>query len=90
MTLRLSIWHPPTRVFANGGLRLSPVFVNSVRNCKGDIVLDFGTNRTQVLDPRVAFVMTNMLEGVINFGTAYGVRSRGFTAPGGRQNRHFA
>ena len=42
---------------------------------------NFGTNRTQVLDPRVAFVMTNMLEGVINFGTAYGVRSRGFTAP---------
>ena len=25
--------------------------------------------------------MTNMFEGVINFGTAYAVRSRGFTAP---------
>ena len=25
--------------------------------------------------------MTNMLEGVVNFGTAYGVRQRGFTAP---------
>jgi penicillin-binding protein 1B len=29
----------------------------------------------------VAFVMTNMLEGVLNFGTAFGVRQRGFTAP---------
>ena len=67
--------------FANGGMRLSPVFVNSVRNSKGDIVLNFGTTKTQVLDPRVAFVMTNMLEGVMNFGTAYGVRTRGFTAP---------
>jgi penicillin-binding protein 1B len=67
--------------FANGGVRLSPVFVNSVRNSKGDIVVNFGTEKTQVLDPRVAFVMTNMLEGVMNFGTAYAVRTRGFTAP---------
>jgi penicillin-binding protein 1B len=67
--------------FANGGTRLSPVFVNSVRNSKGDIILNSGTSTTQVLDPRVAFVMTNMLEGVMNFGTAAGVRSLGFTAP---------
>ncbi len=67
--------------FANGGMRLSPVFVNSVRSAKGDIVVNFGTEKNQVLDPRVAFVMTNMLEGVMNFGTAAGVRSRGFTAP---------
>ncbi|MGA2356308.1 MAG: penicillin-binding transpeptidase domain-containing protein, partial [Terriglobales bacterium] len=67
--------------FANGGVRLSPVFVNSVRNNAGDVITNFGTTKAQVLDPRVAFVMTNMLEGVMNFGTAYGVRSRGFTAP---------
>jgi penicillin-binding protein 1B len=67
--------------FANGGVRLSPVFVNSVRNSKGDIIVNFGTEKTQVLDPRIAFVMTNMLEGVMNFGTAYAVRTRGFTAP---------
>jgi penicillin-binding protein 1B len=67
--------------FANGGLRLSPIFVQSVRNAKGDVVVNFGSEKTQVLDPRTAFVMTNMLEGVLNFGTAYGVRQRGFTAP---------
>jgi penicillin-binding protein 1B len=67
--------------FANGGLRLSPVFVSSVRNVKGDVVMNIGTEKTQVLDPRIAFVMTNMLEGVMNFGTAAGVRSRGFSAP---------
>jgi penicillin-binding protein 1B len=67
--------------FANGGLRLSPVFVNSVRNSKGDVIVNIETEKKQVLDPRVAFVMTTMLEGVVNFGTAYGVRTRGFTAP---------
>jgi penicillin-binding protein 1B len=68
--------------FANGGTKLSPVFVNSVRNSKGDVVVNFATERKQVLDPRIAFVMTSMLEGVMNFGTAYtNVRTRGFTAP---------
>ncbi|HEX9118732.1 MAG TPA: PBP1A family penicillin-binding protein, partial [Anaerolineae bacterium] len=68
-------------IFANNGVRLSPVFVNSVRTAKGDIVQNFGTDKKQVLDPRVAFVMTNMMQGVLNFGTAYGVRTRGFNAP---------
>jgi penicillin-binding protein 1B len=67
--------------FANGGMRLSPIFVNSVRNSKGDVIINFGTEKKQVLDPRIAAVMTNMLEGVMNFGTAAEVRSRGFTAP---------
>src|ERR1700686_3920455 len=67
--------------FANGGLPLSPVFVNSVRNSKGDVIVNIAAEKKQVLDPRVAFVMTTMLEGVVNFGTAYGVRTRGFPAP---------
>jgi penicillin-binding protein 1B len=67
--------------FANGGVRLSPVFVNSVRNTKGDVVINFGAERKQVLDPRIASVMTSMLQGVMNNGTAAGVRARGFTAP---------
>jgi penicillin-binding protein 1B len=69
--------------FANGGLRLSPVFVQSVRNAKGDVVVNFANEKTQVLDPRIAFVMTNMLEAVMNlsYGTAAGVRNLGFRAP---------
>jgi penicillin-binding protein 1B len=68
-------------VFANAGLRISPVIVNSVRNAAGDVVMDFKPDKRQVLDPRVAAVMTNMMEGVLNFGTAYEVRTRGFAAP---------
>jgi len=68
-------------VFANSGVRLSPVLVNSVRNANGDVVADFKPERRDVLDPRIAFIMTNMMEGVLNFGTAYEVRLRGFTAP---------
>jgi penicillin-binding protein 1B len=69
-------------VFANGGVHLSPVLVNSVRNARGDVVMDFNSEKREVLDPRVAFVTTNMMEGVINNGLAVGaVRGRGFSAP---------
>jgi len=68
--------------FANGGWRLSPILVNSVRNAQGDVVMNFGTEKKQVLDPRVAYIMTNMLEGVMNYGTANAVRVRGFNGPG--------
>ncbi|MBV9483382.1 MAG: PBP1A family penicillin-binding protein [Acidobacteria bacterium] len=69
-------------VFANNGLRLSPLLVNSLRNANGDVVENFTTDQKQVLDPRVAYVMTDMMEGVMNNGLAVSaVRGRGFVAP---------
>jgi penicillin-binding protein 1B len=69
-------------VFANNGIRLSPILVQSVRNSKGDVVANFNTDQRQVLDPRIAYVMTNMMEGVINNGLGFSaVRGRGFTPP---------
>lgn len=68
--------------FANNGERLSPLLVNSVRNAKGDVIANFKTDERQVLDPRIAYIMTNMMEGVINNGLGYtAVRLRGFTLP---------
>ena len=52
---------------------------------------DFNPEKRQVLDPRIAFVMTNMMEGVMNFGTA--IRryvGRGFHRSSGGKNRQFA
>src|SRR5437588_1168492 len=68
-------------VFANGGVRVPPILVDSVRDSKRDVVMDLNPGKRTVLDRRIAFVMTNMLEGVLNFGTAYPVRTRGFNAP---------
>ena len=42
-------------VFANDGVRISPIMVNSVRNAGGDVVMDFKPDNQQVLDPRVAY-----------------------------------
>ena len=69
-------------VFANSGIRISPIMVNSVRNAEGDVVADLKPEHRQVLDGRVAYVMTDMMEAVINNGLAYtAVRLRGFDAP---------
>lgn len=69
-------------VFANSGVRISPIMVNSVRNAEGDVVADLKPEHRQVLDGRVAYVMTDMMEAVINNGLAYtAVRLRGFDAP---------
>jgi penicillin-binding protein 1B len=68
--------------FSNNGVRLSPILLRSVRNSKGDVIANYSTDQRQVLDPRVAYVMTNMMEGVINNGLGYtAVRLRGFTPP---------
>jgi penicillin-binding protein 1B len=69
-------------VFANNGTRISPIFVNSIRDPKGDVIQDFTTDTRQVLDPRVSYVLTTMMEGVLNYGTAAAVRGKdGFSAP---------
>src|SRR6185369_6246144 len=69
-------------VFANNGIRISPIMVKSVRTASGDPVSNFSSDNRQVLDPRVAYVMTDMMEGVINNGLGYSaVRVRGFQQP---------
>ncbi|HEY3704054.1 MAG TPA: PBP1A family penicillin-binding protein [Terracidiphilus sp.] len=69
-------------VFANGGMHIDPWMVASVRTSTGDIVTDYTPTTRQVLDPRVAYLTTNMMEGVLNGGTAGRVRTTyGFRAP---------
>lgn len=68
-------------VFANAGVRAEPNFIRQVLTAEGQPV-ERNTPQTRlVLDPRVAYLVSNILEDVVNRGTAAGVRSRGFTAP---------
>jgi penicillin-binding protein 1B len=69
-------------VFGNNGARLSPILLRSVRSDKGDVIANYNTDQKTVMDSRIAYVMTNMMEGVINNGLGYtAVRLRGFTPP---------
>jgi penicillin-binding protein 1B len=68
-------------VFANNGLHIDPWLLASIRSQNGDIISDSTPTTKNVLDPRAAYLTTNMMENVINSGTGYEVRRRGFTAP---------
>ena len=68
-------------VFANGGTRAEPLFIRSVVNADGKTLEQNTPRLRQVLDPRVAYIVRDLLRDVINRGTGAGVRARGFTAP---------
>jgi penicillin-binding protein 1B len=68
-------------IFANNGVHLEPWMLASVRTPTGDIISDYAPSSKQVLDARVAYLTTRMMQDVINGGTAAGVRGMGFTAP---------
>jgi len=68
-------------VFANGGMRLEPWMLASVRTTTGDVIADYSHDSKQILDPRVAYLTTSLMENVIDHGTGAGVRARGFLAP---------
>jgi penicillin-binding protein 1B len=68
-------------VFANGGIKIDPWLLASVRAPNGDVLNDYTPVTKPVLDPRVAYLTTSMMEGVMNFGYGYEARRRGFLAP---------
>jgi penicillin-binding protein 1B len=68
-------------VFANYGTRSEPLYLKRVVNHEGVVLQNNPLHRKESLDPRVAYLITNLMEDVINHGTGAGVRSRGFYAP---------
>ncbi len=82
-------------IFSNGGVHIEPWMLASVRTPDGDIIQDYSPTTRQVLDPRVAFLATYMMEAVLEgngsdpcviggrdfCGTGAGVRNMGFTSP---------
>jgi penicillin-binding protein 1B len=68
-------------MFANQGRRLRPTTIALARAADGGVLYRHEPDPQPVLDGRVAYLMTNMLEEVLHSGTGAGVRARGFTLP---------
>ena len=68
-------------IFANQGVRVEPSFISDIRDPRGAILYNHQPQTRPVLDPRVAFLMVDMLQEVMRSGTAAGVRARGFKLP---------
>jgi penicillin-binding protein 1B len=68
-------------VFPNQGVLVKPSFIKSIRDQNGSAVYQSAIERKPAIDPRVAYIMTNVLEEVLRSGTGAGVRGRGFILP---------
>jgi penicillin-binding protein 1B len=68
-------------VFANGGNLVQPAFIEEMRDSNGGTLYRQSATTKRVLDPRIAFLMVDMLQEVMRSGTAAGVRARGFRLP---------
>jgi penicillin-binding protein 1B len=63
-------------LFANGGRYVKPNFLKLVRSGDNKTIYKNKPELKPALDPRVAYLMTNMMEEVLRTGTAAGVRAR--------------
>ena len=68
-------------IFANQGVYVKPNFVSMVRAQDGRAIYNNKKEERTVLDPRVAYLMTNLMQEVMRTGTAAGVRALGFGVP---------
>src|SRR6185295_16949128 len=68
-------------VFANQGVYVKPRLISTVSSRDGVEIYRHQPETRVALDPRVAYLMVNLLEDVMRSGTAAGVRGRGFKAP---------
>lgn len=68
-------------VLANGGLRASPRSVVGVFDRQGNAIERNPLEVEQVISPEVAYLVTHLMEGVLDHGTGRRARSMGFSPP---------
>jgi len=66
---------------ANGGIYTSPRMFRSVLDSSGVRLVESPFVEQRVADEGATYVLTNILQGVIERGTGHAIRRRGFTLP---------
>ena len=62
-------------VFANQGYLIEPVFVLKVVDRNGNVLEEMAPERKKVIEKNTAYIMTNLLEGVVQHGTGRRVKA---------------
>jgi len=68
-------------IFPNSGNYYEPTVVKIIRDQTGHTIFSSKPTRKFAIDPKVAYMTTNMMEDVMRYGTGAGARSRGFYLP---------
>ena len=64
-------------VFASGGVKMRPIAVKYVTDSRGRVLESNEPEGEQVISPETAFLITSMMEDVINYGTGWRIKALG-------------
>jgi penicillin-binding protein 1B len=62
-------------VFANGGRQVTPTFVSKIVSGEDKIIYESTASEKQIVSPKTAYMITDMLEAVVTRGTARKVKN---------------
>lgn len=68
-------------LFANKGVMVDPRMISRIANKSGSTIWSSDVQTQKILDPRVNFLMVNLMQEVLRSGTGARVRARGFALP---------
>lgn len=56
--------------FANEGVSTEPIFITRIEDKNGNIIAEFSPSKKEVMSPQTAYIMLQMMRGVVTSGTA--------------------
>ena len=62
--------------FPSKGMYVRPIFVTRIEDNMGNVLATFSTVKKEAVSDRTAYLMANLMQGVVNGGTGYALRSR--------------
>jgi penicillin-binding protein 1A len=65
-------------IFGGRGFSTKPYFISRIEDRNGNVIkrLDYSVNRREAISEAAAYVMTRMMQGPVDIGTAKGLRAR--------------
>ncbi len=69
-------------VFASNGMKVKPIGIKYITDKKGSILESNEPDPQQVISPQTSFLITSMMEDVVNYGTGWRAKSLGVPVAG--------
>ena len=61
--------------YPSKGIHIEPIFVTRIEDKSGNVLGEFTTRKKESISEATAYLMVNLMQGVVNEGTAYRLRS---------------
>ncbi|MBI4892977.1 MAG: PBP1A family penicillin-binding protein [Acidobacteria bacterium] len=68
-------------IFSNGGTWVRHNIIREIRSNSGGLIHSYKPATKEVLDPRISYMVVNLMQEVMRSGTGAGTRARGFGLP---------